>query len=183
MRVKNRSISLLFLLILTFLSACGATLSTENDMKNKAETMVEDQEDVNTALEVQEVEAEEKVDSSSPDTDTDDSALQLNYKDFQGTYAYYEGEPHHSQIAETLLLEEDYIDWAGFEADVQTYDIQDDSLALTVIQQVQDSSSDQVFSTNVYHLTYSLDYRSSHRVLTDLNGKVYHELFDEEGGS
>lgn len=183
MRIKNIYIILVFLLMLPFLSACQATLSTENDMKNKSETIIEDREDVIAALEVQEVEAEEKVDSSSPDTDTDDSALQLSYSDFQGTYAYYEGEPYHSQIAETLLLEEDYIDWAGLEADVQTYDIQDDSLTLTVIQQVQDSSSDQVFSTNVYHLTYSLDYRSSHRVLTDLNGKVYHELSDEEGGS
>ena len=65
MRVKNRSISLLFLLILTFLSACGATAASEDDIKNKAEN----------------VEKEAVYSSSESDTDDADQNRAMQVKE------------------------------------------------------------------------------------------------------
>lgn len=211
MLIKNVNVSLLFLLMLFFLSACEATSKSESEMKNKGDTLVhessistsepyhpsadsnsnhseslvEAQEDASIVDVFREAAGEEKdkVNKLSPDIDTDDSAVNLTYLDFKGNYAHYEGEPRHSQISETLLLEEDYIDWAGLEANVQNYDIQNNTLELTVIQQIKDSSSDQVLYTNVYYLTYTLDYFGPYKVLINLDGKAYYEIPYEEDAS
>ena len=186
------------------ISACEATSKSESEMKNKvgnlanepsisihsisepssnySESLIEDQEDESVADDIQKVVAEnkEEVNKLSSDIDTDDSVVSLQYLDFKGHYAYYEGETHNSHISETLLLEEDYIQWAGMEANVQNYNIQDHTLELTAIQQVKDPSSDQVLNTNTYHLNYTLDYWNPYKVLISPNGKVYYEMPYEE---
>lgn len=203
MRVKNRSISLLFLLILTFLSACGATAASEDDIKNKAENVEKEAvysssesgtdhpdsplttfQDAGWEKRSQIIEAEEKEagNKSSSHREIEDRADELDYLDFKGDYVLYQVEPHHSQVVGTLLLEEDYVEWEGVQAYVQKYEIQENRLELTAVQQVKDSSPDQVSHPNAYHLHYTLDYWDPHKVIIDHESRVYYQQPEETEG-
>lgn len=65
--------------------------------------------------------------------------------------------------------------WSVIKAEVQKYEIQENRLELTAVQQVKDSSSDQVSHPNAYHLHYTLDYWDPHKVIIDHESRVYYQ--------